>query len=36
MISIGESAPDLTLKDQFGREISLASFRGRTNVLLLF
>lgn len=36
MLKIGSSAPDFTLKDQFGREVSLADFRGKRNVLLLF
>jgi peroxiredoxin len=36
MIAEGTSAPEFTLKDQFGREISLSDFRGRQHVLLLF
>jgi peroxiredoxin len=35
MISAGEPAPDFTLRDQDGEEVSLASFRGR-KVLLVF
>lgn len=35
MISVGETAPDFTLKDQFGRTISLSSFKGKRHVLLL-
>lgn len=36
MISVGDSAPDFALKDQFGREVSLAQFKGKQHVLLLF
>ena len=36
MIAEGTSAPDFSLHDQFGREISLSDFRGRQHVLLLF
>lgn len=36
MISNGTPAPDLALKDHLGREVNLASFRGKANVLLLF
>jgi len=36
MIAKGTKAPDATLKDQFGRDVSLASFRGKSNVMLLF
>ncbi len=36
MIAEGTSAPNFTLQDQFGREISLSDFRGRQHVLLLF
>jgi peroxiredoxin (alkyl hydroperoxide reductase subunit C) len=35
MIAVGESAPDFTLRDQDGEEVSLAGFRGR-KVLLVF
>jgi len=35
MIAVGESAPDFTLRDQDGEEVSLASYRGR-KVLLVF
>ncbi len=35
MIAVGESAPDFTLRDQDGEEVSLADFRGR-KVLLVF
>lgn len=35
-IAIGSPAPEFTLKNQFGEEISLASFRGSKNVVLMF
>lgn len=35
MIAVGEQAPDFTLRDQDGEEVSLADFRGR-KVLLVF
>jgi peroxiredoxin len=35
MIAAGEPAPDFTLRDQDGEEVSLSSFRGR-KVLLVF
>jgi len=35
MIAAGEPAPDFTLRDQDGEEVSLADFRGR-KVLLVF
>lgn len=35
-IAIGSPAPEFTLKNQFGEEISLASFRGAKNVVLMF
>jgi peroxiredoxin (alkyl hydroperoxide reductase subunit C) len=35
MIAVGDSAPDFTLRDQDGEEVSLADFRGR-KVLLVF
>ena len=36
MIEIGAQLPDATLKDQFGREVRLSDFRGKSNVMLLF
>lgn len=36
MIDVGSQAPGFTLKDQFGRELSLESFRGKTHIALLF
>jgi peroxiredoxin len=36
IIAAGSQAPDFALKDHLGREISLAHFRERQHVLLLF
>jgi peroxiredoxin len=36
MIEPGSAAPDFTLPDQDGREVSLADFRGRTLVLVFY
>ncbi|MBB2992464.1 peroxiredoxin (alkyl hydroperoxide reductase subunit C) [Mycolicibacterium iranicum] len=33
---VGDPAPDFTLKDQNNQPVSLASFRGRKNVVLVF
>lgn len=35
-IPVGAPAPDFTLRDQFGQEISLASYRGKKAVALVF
>lgn len=35
-IAVGEVAPDFTLRDQFGQDISLSSYRGKKSVLLFF
>lgn len=35
-ISVGSSAPDFELKDQHGAKVSLASFKGAKNVVVLF
>jgi peroxiredoxin len=35
MISVGEQAPDFTLRDQDGEKVSLSDFRGR-KVMLVF
>ena len=35
-MTIGQPVPDITLKDQFGRDVSLQQFQGKCNVLLLF
>jgi peroxiredoxin len=35
-LEIGTLAPDFTLKDQFGQEITLSSFRGKKAVVVLF
>ena len=35
-ISIGDLAPDFELVNQFGEKVSLSSFRGKKNVVLVF
>jgi peroxiredoxin Q/BCP len=35
-LAIGSDAPDFSLPDQAGNAVSLASFRGRNNVALIF
>ncbi len=35
-LTIGSAAPDFELKDQHGSKVSLASFKGEKNVVLLF
>lgn len=35
-LSVGGPAPDFTLRDQFGQDVTLSDFRGRKAVLLLF
>ncbi len=35
-ISLGGLAPDFTLRDQFGQDVTLSSYRGRKAVALLF
>jgi mycoredoxin-dependent peroxiredoxin len=35
-IGVGDEAPDFTLKDQEGNEVTLSSFRGKKNVVLVF
>ena len=35
-LKVGDPAPDFTLKDQNGKEISLHDFRGKKNVALAF
>ena len=36
MLPVGATAPDFTLRDQFGQDVSLGELRGRKAVLLLF
>lgn len=36
MLEVGSEAPDFTLKDQNGRPVTLSSYRGEKNVLLVF
>ncbi|MFZ0821955.1 MAG: redoxin domain-containing protein [Candidatus Acidiferrales bacterium] len=35
-ISVGQPAPDFTLKDQSMKEVNLANFRGKKNVVIVF
>lgn len=35
-VDVGDTAPEFTLKDQDGRDVTLSSFRGAKNVLLVF
>ena len=36
MVSPGDAAPDFTLKDQDGNDVTLSKFRGEKNVVLVF
>jgi mycoredoxin-dependent peroxiredoxin len=35
-VEVGQEAPDFTLRDQDGQKVTLSSFRGQKNVLLVF
>jgi len=35
-VEIGQEAPDFTLKDQDGNDVTLSSFRGQQSVVLVF
>ena len=35
-VQVGDEAPDFTLKDQKGEDVTLSSFRGTSNVVLVF
>ncbi len=35
-LKVGDKAPDFTLQDQNGKNVSLASFEGKQNVVLAF
>ena len=35
-IEVGAEAPDFTLKDQAGNDVTLSAFRGKQNVVLVF
>ena len=35
-LELGGAAPDFTLRDQFGQDVTLSSFRGRKAVVMLF
>ena len=36
MPEVGQEAPDFTLKDQDGNDVTLSSFRGKQNVVVVF
>ncbi len=36
VLKVGDKAPDFTLPDQFGKEISLSQYLGKKNVVLAF
>ena len=36
MLSVGTAAPDFTLRDQNQQRVTLSSYRGAKNVLLVF
>jgi peroxiredoxin Q/BCP len=36
MLNVGEPAPDFTTRDEQGNTVALASFRGKSNVVLIF
>jgi peroxiredoxin len=35
-LEVGQVAPDFTLQDHFGQDVSLSDFRGKKNVVLIF
>ena len=35
-IAVGQEAPDFELPNQFGEKVSLTSFRGKKNVVVVF
>ena len=35
-LTLGETAPDFTLRDQFGQDVTLSSYRGQKAVVLFF
>ena len=35
-LAVGDSAPDFTLKDQNGQDVTLSEFRGQKNVVVVF
>jgi peroxiredoxin len=35
-LEVGQAAPDFTLRDQHGQQVSLSSFRGRKAVVVMF
>lgn len=35
-LRLGDAAPDFTLRDQFGQDVTLSTFRGRKSVVIFF
>ena len=35
-VEVGQAAPDFTLKNQFGEDVTLSDFQGKKNVVLIF
>ena len=35
-LTIGQAAPDFTLMNQHGESVSLSSFKGKKNVVVIF
>ena len=35
-LAVGQAAPDFTLKDQYGKDVSLSDYKGVKNVVLVF
>lgn len=35
-VEVGQAAPDFTLRDQHGKDVTLSQFRGQRNVVVLF
>ena len=35
-LAVGQAAPDFTLKDQYGKEVSLSDYKGVKNVVVVF
>ncbi len=35
-LKVGDEAPDFTLRSQLGTDVTLSSFRGKKNVVLVF
>ena len=35
-VEVGQAAPEFTLTNQYGQQVSLADFRGEKNVVVMF